>query len=298
MAGRTPVNARDNLERLIVIKISQYDLIDALRGIHEIEYRRITERRDDYTGIQCVQAGLEARVVRQHRLHGFLDVVPLANVFIQLVIGRPGIERQLFRLRLIIVHPLLGLFQFLAELFRVGLFVRESLLVLVFVAVVNGFGEPVILVSRIVLRVEITQLLLDFVDLRFVLLLLCASLLELLLQLLELGSIERRGSLLNVLLCPLNLKAVEVALVRLPFTRIINHDHGDGEAEKQKAGYGEPLVKVNDFVKAIAPLLDIQRGNFLCRRWNGRPFVTAVVGSFAAHISLLKSFSNAPRIKY
>ena len=43
-------------------------------------------------------------------------------------------------------------------------------------------------------------------------------------------------------------------------------------------------MQVKDLVEAIAASLDVQRGNLLGRRGNGRLLVAALIGSFAAHI--------------
>ena len=67
---------------------------------------------------------------------------------------------------------------------------RNSLFVYVLVAIVYGFGEAVVLVGSVVLGIQIVQLLLDLVDLSFILLLLRTGLLELLLQLLEFRAIQ------------------------------------------------------------------------------------------------------------
>src|SRR5262249_27396580 len=68
MAGVTAVDAWDRLEWLIVVEVVDDDLLDALRRVHEIEYRSIAERRYDQAGIQRSQASLQPGVIGQHRL--------------------------------------------------------------------------------------------------------------------------------------------------------------------------------------------------------------------------------------
>ena len=111
MARRAAVHTRDSFEWLIVVEIIQNDLIDALGRIHEIEHRRIPKGGHDHARIQRVQSSLEAGVIGQHRLLVLLDFVPLADILVQFCIGCAGVEGELLRLRLVIVHRLLAFLQ-------------------------------------------------------------------------------------------------------------------------------------------------------------------------------------------
>src|SRR5207249_6751160 len=117
------------------------------------------------------------------------DLVPLANILVLLCVRSAYVVCQFLRLRLVIVHPLLGFLQLFGKLWRIRTFGGNRFFIFVLVAVVDGLREAVIFIGRIVLRVLIVQLFLDFVDLGFVLLLLGTSLLKLLLELLKFGAI-------------------------------------------------------------------------------------------------------------
>ena len=121
-----------------------------------------------------------------------MDLIPLANILVQLGVRLADVQRQFFPLRFVIVHPLLGFLQLFEKSLRGRTFVSGCFFVFVLIAVVDSLRETVIFIGRIVLRIQIAQLFLDFVDLRFVLLLLGSSLLELLLQLLKFSAIQRR----------------------------------------------------------------------------------------------------------
>src|SRR5207237_9602255 len=82
VAYQATIDTRDGLEGLIIVKIIDDDLIDALRGIQKIEHRRIPEGRDNHTRIQGIQSSLETGVIRQHRLQVLLDFVPLADILL------------------------------------------------------------------------------------------------------------------------------------------------------------------------------------------------------------------------
>jgi len=56
MTCRATVDSWNRLERLIIVKIAKNDLVDALRRIHEVEYRRVPERNDDGARIQRVES--------------------------------------------------------------------------------------------------------------------------------------------------------------------------------------------------------------------------------------------------
>src|SRR5215510_2947278 len=85
VARRATVYARNALERLLVIKIIQNDLINPLRRVHEIEDWSIAERGHNETRIESGQPGLKPVVIRQHGFDVFLDRVALPDVFVQLL---------------------------------------------------------------------------------------------------------------------------------------------------------------------------------------------------------------------
>ena len=86
MACRATVHTRNGLEGLVVVKVGQDDLIDALRRIHEIEHRRIAERNNDGAGIERIQTGFQARVIRQHLLALFFYFVVSSVIFVVIFI--------------------------------------------------------------------------------------------------------------------------------------------------------------------------------------------------------------------
>src|SRR4030095_2541044 len=65
---RAAVHSLNRLEGLIIIKVAQNYLIDALRRIHEIEDWSVAERHDDGAGVESVQSRLQPGVIRQQAL--------------------------------------------------------------------------------------------------------------------------------------------------------------------------------------------------------------------------------------
>ena len=133
----------------------------------------------------------------------------------------------------------------------------RSIFVFVLVAIVSGHGESVVLVNGVQLRFQIAFLLLELVDLRFVSLLLGARLLQLLIELVELGAVQRCRDLLDVASRLLDLDPDEITLVLLPFARIVRKHHCNRDQEKQKTGDRKPLVQIENFVEPVAASFDI-----------------------------------------
>jgi hypothetical protein len=55
MTRGATIDSGNSLERLIVVKVAQNDLIDAFRRIQKVEHRSISEGNDNGAGIQSVQ---------------------------------------------------------------------------------------------------------------------------------------------------------------------------------------------------------------------------------------------------